>query len=123
MQTLITYTTHEWSEKHLIPTDLLPYYTHRSDIIFCKGILSKYERIIEPTTLRAEMGFLIHQGHLGMENCKKCAIQSLFWPLMNSEIEDLTKKCPTCLTFRNRQPSEPKDLLLPHMTALGRTTS
>ena len=32
----------------LIPTDLLPYYTYRSDIIFCKGILSKYERIIEP---------------------------------------------------------------------------
>ena len=42
---------------------------------------------------------------------------------MNSEIEDLTKKCPTCLTFRNRQPSEPKDLLLPQMTALARTTS
>ena len=69
------------------------------------------------------MEFLIHQGHLRIENCKKCAIQSLFWPLMNSEIEDLTKKCPTCLTFRNRQPSEPKDLLLPQMTALARTTS
>ena len=26
---------------------------------------------------------------------------------MNSEIEDTVKKCPTYLTFRNRQPSEP----------------
>ena len=26
---------------------------------------------------------------------------------MNSEIEDMIKRCPTCLTFRNRQPSEP----------------
>ena len=39
LQTLITYTTYEWPEKHLIPTDLLPYYTHHSDITFCEGIL------------------------------------------------------------------------------------
>ena len=52
------------------------------------------------------MKSLIHQGHLGIENCKKRARQSLFWSLMNSEIEDMIKRCPTCLTFRNRQPSE-----------------
>ena len=33
--------------------------------------------------------------------------QSLFWPLMNTEIEDMIEKCPTCLTFWNSQPSEP----------------
>ena len=70
-------------------------------------ILHSCERIVVPTTLRAEMKSLIHQGHLGIENCKKRARQSLFWPLMNSEIEDMIKRCPTCLTFRNRQPSEP----------------
>ena len=53
------------------------------------------------------MKSLIPQGHLGIENCEKRARQSLFWPLMNSEIEDVIKKCPTCLTFRNPQPSEP----------------
>ena len=43
LQTLITYTTHEWPEKHLIPTVLLPYYTHRSDVTFFEGILLKNE--------------------------------------------------------------------------------
>ena len=28
-------------------------------------------------------------------------------PLKNSEIEDMIRKYPTCLTFCNRQPSEP----------------
>ena len=79
---------------------LHPCYTHHGDVTFCEGIL-KNEWIIVPTTLRAEMKSLIHQGHLGIENCKKRARQSLFWPLMNSEIEDMIKKCPTCLTFRN----------------------
>ena len=69
--TLITYTTHEWPEKRLISTDLLLYYTHRSDITFCDGIILKNERVIVPTTLRAEMKALIYQGHLGIENCKK----------------------------------------------------
>ena len=107
LQTLITYTTHEWPEKHLIPTYLLLHYTYHSYITFCEGILLKNERIIVPTNFRAEMKSLIHQGHLGIENCKKRARESLLWPLMNSEIEDMIKKCPTCLTFRHWQPSEP----------------
>ena len=44
--------------------------------------------------------------HLGIENCKKRARQALLWPLINKELEDMTSKCPTCLTYRNRQPSE-----------------
>ena len=107
LQTLATYATHEWPEKHLIPTDLLPYYTHHSDITFCEGILLKNEWIIVPTSLWANMKSLIHQGHLVIENCKKCARQLFFWPLINSKIEDMIKRCPTCLTFWNRQPSEP----------------
>ena len=53
------------------------------------------------------MKSLIHQGHLGIENCKKRAGQSLFLPLMNNEIEYMIKRCPTCLTFLNHQTSEP----------------
>ena len=78
LQTLITYTTNEWPEKHLIPTDLLPYYTHRSDITFCEGILLKNERIAVSTVYRAEIKSLIRQGHLGIENCKTRTRQSLF---------------------------------------------
>ena len=41
LKTLITYATHEWPEKHLIPPDFHPPYTLRSDITFCEGILLK----------------------------------------------------------------------------------
>ena len=40
-------------------------------------------------------------------NTKKRARQSLFWPLINSEIEEMIKRYPTCHTFWNCQPSEP----------------
>ena len=107
LQTLITYITNEWPKHHLIPTDFLPYDTHPSDITFCECILLKNEWIIVPTTFQAEVKFLIHQRHSGIGNCKKRARQSLFWPLLNSETEDMIKKWRTCLTFQNRQSSEP----------------
>ena len=37
LQILITYTTHEWPEKHIISIVLYPYYTHHNDITFCEG--------------------------------------------------------------------------------------
>ena len=60
-----------------------------------------------PTTLRSEMKSIIHQGYFGLKNSKKRARQALLWPLINIEIEDMIKICPTCLTFCNRQPREP----------------
>ena len=60
-----------------------------------------------PTTLRSEMKSIIHQGHSGLENSKKHARQALFWPLINNEIENMIKNCPTCLTVRKRQRCEP----------------
>ena len=84
---------------HIIPTTVI---LHSVKVFFLKN-----EWIIVPTTLQAEMKSLIHQGHLRIENCKKRTRQSLFWPLMNNEIEDMIKSCPTHLTFWNCQPSEP----------------
>ena len=106
LQTLICYTINGWSEKHQVPKELFPYYSHRSEITYHERILLKNQRIIVPTTLRSEMKSIIHQRHFGLENSKKRARQALFWPLINSEIEHMTKICPTCLAVRNRQRSE-----------------
>ena len=68
-----------------------------------------------PTTRRFEIKSTIRQGHLGLENSKKCAWQTLFWSLINREIEHMVKNYPTCLTFHNQQTNEPaiSHLVLP----------
>ena len=60
-----------------------------------------------PTILRSEMKLIIHQGHFGLQNLKKRAHQSLLWPLINNEIEEMIKNCPTCFTFCNWHHSKP----------------
>ena len=95
------------SKKTSSTEQLFPCYSHGNEITYHDGILLKNQRIIVPTTLRSEVKSIIHKGHFGLENSKKRAHQALFWPLINSEIEDMIKNCPTCLTFCNRQSSEP----------------
>ena len=106
LQTLIKYTIEGWPEKFLISQELHPYFIYRSDISYHEGLVFKDQRIVVPSALRSEMKSRLHQRHLGFENCKTRAHQALFWPLINKELEDMISKCPTCLKYRNRQPSE-----------------
>lgn len=51
---------------------------YRDEISVVEGILFKGERLIVPTSLRAEMLKLIHEGHLGIESCRRRAREVLF---------------------------------------------
>ena len=42
----------------------------------------------------------------GITRCKSRARQSLYWPGMNSEIDNFISRCPQCLTHRNQQQKE-----------------
>ena len=92
-QKLIKYAIEGWPDKTLIPHELHSYFIHCSGISYHEGLFPKDQRIL-------------HQRHLGVENCKKRSRQALFCPLINKELEDIISKYPTCLTYRNRQPSE-----------------
>uniref|UniRef100_A0A3Q2Z869 Gypsy retrotransposon integrase-like protein 1 n=2 Tax=Hippocampus comes TaxID=109280 RepID=A0A3Q2Z869_HIPCM len=53
----------------------------------------------------------IHEGHLGIEKCKKRARQLMFWPRMNQDIANQVSRCAICLKYQANQPAEP---LHPH---------
>lgn len=50
---------------------------------------------------------LVHESHLGIIKCKQCAREVLYWPAMNSNIEETVKNCTKCADFQRKQPSEP----------------
>ena len=97
IQQLINFTLNGWPSKHNIPQVVKPYYNVHSEIAFHEGLLLKGQRIIVQSALRSTMKEIIHQGHNGMERCKFCARQSLYWPGMNAEIEELVARCSYCL--------------------------
>lgn len=48
----------------------------------------------------------IHEGHLGIEKCKRRARETVFWPGMNKDIENMIRRCETCQKYRNKQTKE-----------------
>ena len=66
---------------------------------------------IIPTSMRAEMRKSLHTGHIGFEKTKARARETMFWPNINGELEDMIKCCSTCQEHQNRQSSEPP---IPH---------
>ena len=95
LQQLKQFTLTGWPQrKQQIPPAVKPYYAIQGEISHNEGLLLKGQRIIIPASLRPTMKAIIHQGHNGIARCKSRARQSIYWPGMNSEIDNLVSRCP-----------------------------
>uniref|UniRef100_A0A0N5BN48 RNA-directed DNA polymerase n=1 Tax=Strongyloides papillosus TaxID=174720 RepID=A0A0N5BN48_STREA len=61
------------------------------------GIIMKNEQIIIPLSLQSEVLRMLHSGHVGIVRMKMLARSNVFWMGMNKQIENVTKKCETCM--------------------------
>ena len=96
------------SKQHC-PVECQVYFQHRGDLTLLDGLILNGDRILIPSTLRKEVLHKIHEGHLGMEKCKKRARQTVFWPNMSNHNEQLVRQCDVCLKLL---PSKSHDPLL-----------
>ena len=93
------------------PEAIRPFWHCRHDITETKGLILKGSQIVIPASMRRDMLDRIHEGHLGMEKCKRRARQCLYWPNMNNQIEQKIQRCGECAKLLPSKPAEP---LLPH---------
>ena len=91
-------------------TDLLrsirQYWSCKHEISYIDDLLFKSHKLIVPQCLRKEMFELIHESHQGIVKCKQRARGVLFWPVMSTQIERVSK-CPVCSQFQRANPKEP----------------
>ena len=52
--------------------------------------------VIVPNSMRTDVLHQIHEGHLGVSKCILGAGTSVYWPGVNSEVEDIVGQCETC---------------------------
>lgn len=88
-----------------------PYQYFRDELSVIDGVLLKGRRIVVPSPKRQQMNELIHEGHMGIEKCKRRVREVMYWPYMNRDIETKVQCCGICQQHRYKQQKEP---LLPH---------
>ena len=53
---------------------------------------------------------LIHKGHLGLTKCKLHAKETVYWPGLNEQLEQLILNCPLCLKYSQSKCKQPSHM-------------
>jgi hypothetical protein len=106
LQLIMEYTQEGWPETD-VPSSAMPFHSYRHELSFEDGLLFKGSKLIIPKSMQKDMLERIHASHQGIVKSKALARESIFWPGLSSQIEDMIKRCPTCQSTRKNKPKEP----------------
>ncbi|UYV65720.1 hypothetical protein LAZ67_3005233 [Cordylochernes scorpioides] len=71
-----------------------------------EGCIFVDSRAVIPRTCQDQMLKLLHQGHIGINRMKSLARSSVWWPKMDSQIEEFVKECSPCMHHQTAPPAE-----------------
>ena len=72
-----------------VPPELHPNWTFREELTIEEGLILKGTRIVILSKHCQAILQQIHEGHLGLNKCKLRAKEAVYWPRLNTELEDL----------------------------------
>ena len=96
-----------------VPQEIQKYWTFCEELTIEDGLIIKGTCIVIPDKMREDILKQIHEGHLGLNKCQMRAKETIYWPGLNGQLENLILNCQLCLKY-----SKSKNKSTPH-TALG----
>ena len=129
---LFEYCKEGWPDSiQKFPRSLSPYWSTRDEISQGQGFLLKGPRLIIPASIRPEILDRIHDGHQGIIKCSRRTKESIWWPGLGKQLEEMVTNCHKCIEHRkpNREsmissavPERPRQVLGTDLFSLhGRT--
>jgi transposase InsO family protein len=104
-----------WPEKRTLSADLKPYFCVSAQLSIANGLLLRGKRIIVPPPLRKTLLGKLHSGHQGITKCRERARQSIWWPGLSKQLEELVLNCPECLRSQLQRPQPLTPTPLPQL--------
>ena len=95
-----------WPDRNVLSADVKPYYTVAAQLSVENGLLLRGSRILIPPPMRKTLLNKLHSGHQGVTKCRELARQSIWWPGLAKQLEELVLRCPECVKAQ-RQRAQP----------------
>ena len=89
------------------------YWDLRDQLSTDEGLLLMGSRIVIPSCLHEEYLGRLHQGHLSATKVQQNTHQHLYWPGLDADIVDYTRRCQECIHWSqpSKEPLQAHDVL------------
>jgi len=81
--------------------ELHPYFNRQTELSVESGCILRGIHVVVPPQRREKVLELLHEAHPGMERMKQLACSYVWWPGIDSAIEEKVKSCYSCQSSRN----------------------
>ncbi|CAG9110788.1 unnamed protein product [Plutella xylostella] len=106
LKTVCRYMKLGWPRK--INCNLIrPYFHCKSELEIVQGCLLRGHRVVVPSEHRNQLLNELHKGHMGMVKTKALARAKMWWPGIDTDIEQLISACASCCALRPAPPRAP----------------
>ena len=95
-----------------VTSELKPYWTFREELTIEDGLILKGTRIVVPNEKHESILKLMHKGHLGLNKCKLCANETVYWPGLNEQLEKLILNCDLRFKYSQSRCKQPPNMSL-----------
>ena len=82
-----------------VPQEIQKYWTFREELTIEDGLILKGTCIVIPDKMREDILKQIHEGHLGLNKCQMRVKETVYWPGLNDQLENLILNCQLCLKY------------------------
>lgn len=99
--------------KSNLDSELKSFWSIKDDIFCHDEVLFYKKRLIVPKSLRNEFLSLIHQNHQGVVLSKNVAQETIYWPGISKDVENMVLSCMMCQMHSKsniKQPLHPHDI-------------
>lgn len=90
-----------------VPKLLRPYWKYRESLSVEDGLILKGETLVIPPGQRVKTLESLHKSHQGVNKTQLLARNLIFWPGYTAAIEEMVKRCDTCLKYQAQQAATP----------------
>ena len=95
-----------------VSNELQAYWTFWEELTIEDGLVLKGTRIVIPKNKHNQILKMIHEGHLGLGKCKLQVKDTVYWPGINKQLEQLVLNCKLCLKYSKAKGKQPSNMSL-----------